>query len=67
MQDLTHDIMQCKNKSHMNIGSTLELDLEIFKLYECTKTCDHNHKQCPFYHCKNDRRRPGNCYASQLC
>lgn len=45
----------------------VELNLELFKTQMCRKEESHNHKHCMFYHNKNDRRREGCYYSSQIC
>ena len=43
------------------------LDLNHFKLHPCTKSAQHNHKHCPFFHNHKDRKRNGNFYSADLC
>lgn len=51
----------------MHETEVVELNLEMFKTTPCPKEETHNHKHCMFYHNKNDRRRQGCYYSSQIC
>lgn len=38
-------------------SKTKHLNLEIFKVYHCTLSTQHNYKSCPYFHNQKDRRR----------
>lgn len=56
------------NKNAVNSSAIFFLDLNLFKVKQCTAGSNHNPKKCLNYHdFKRDRRRPLGTYSSESC
>ncbi|CAD8185561.1 unnamed protein product [Paramecium pentaurelia] len=57
----------CLKRCLQEEGTSFDLDLAVFKIRPCQRQCEHNHKQCPYFHSQDDLRRPGTYYKAELC
>ncbi|CAD8115676.1 unnamed protein product [Paramecium primaurelia] len=57
----------CLKRCPLEEGTSFDLDLSVFKIRPCQRQCEHNYKQCPYFHSENDLRRPGTYYKAELC